>query len=89
MSEKTYKIRGLMESAESLHVGILMFVRIEDVFCVNGATTVRKSPWQCVPTYKQFGAEKASSSHKCDLDILCSEMDQFNATHSNCKHKDK
>ena len=42
MSEKTYEIRGLMESAESLHVGILMFVIIEDVFCVNGATMVQK-----------------------------------------------
>ena len=52
------------------------------------APRCRKSLWPCVPTYQQFGAENASSSHKCDLDILCIKRDQFNATHSNCKHKD-
>ena len=31
MSKKTYEIRGLMDSVESLHVKIDMFVRIADV----------------------------------------------------------
>ena len=43
MSEKTNEIRGLLDSAESLHVEIVNFVRIADVSCVNGATTVRKA----------------------------------------------
>ena len=42
MSEKTNKIRGLLDSAESLHVEIVNFVRIADVSCVNGATTMLK-----------------------------------------------
>ena len=42
MSEKIYEIRGLMDSAESLHVEIPMFVGKEDASCGNGGTMARK-----------------------------------------------
>ena len=42
VSEKTYEIRGLMDSAESLHVKIHIFVKIADVSCGNGGTKARK-----------------------------------------------
>ena len=42
MSKKTIEIRGLMDSAESLHVKIPMLVRIADVSCGNGGTKARK-----------------------------------------------
>ena len=67
-----------------------MFVRIADVYCGNGGTKVRKATLAMCANLPVVGcgAENAPSSHKYDLDILCSERDQFYATHSNCNHKD-
>ena len=58
MSKKTIEIRGLMDSAESLHVKIPMLVRIADVSCGNGGTTVLK----------------VSLAMRCNLPVFCPKM---------------
>ena len=75
MSEKKYEIRGQMDSAESLHVEIPMFVGKEDASCGNGGTMARKVTLAMCANLPVLGAQNASSSHKCDLGILCREKD--------------